>query len=54
MAERPDDAAINEARNTASAGIDAGSRWPGMSYEEGVENALAWVQGEGDEPFAED
>jgi hypothetical protein len=32
-----------------------GSRWPGMSYEQGVENALRWVSGESDTaPMEED
>ena len=26
------------------------SRWPGMSYEQGVSQALRWVLGETDEP----
>lgn len=26
-----------------------GSRWPGMSYEQGVEAALLWVTGQTDE-----
>lgn len=31
-----------------------GSRWPGMSYEQGVEAALLWVTGQTDEnPMAE-
>jgi len=37
--------------------IDAsanGSKWPGMSYEEGVAAALRWVLGESDEKPMED
>lgn len=30
------------------------SRWPGMSYEQGVENALRWATGETDDKPMED
>jgi len=30
------------------------SRWPGMTYEQGVENALRWAVGEVDEKPMED
>lgn len=33
---------------------EVGSKWPGMSYEDGVIAALEWVQGDRDEnPFEE-
>jgi len=31
--------------------MDSGSRFPGMSYEEGVKAALDWMQGDGDNPM---
>ena len=36
---------IDDQLNKALEGIDGGSKWPGMSYEQGVEAALNWVQG---------
>lgn len=42
----------NEAQDQVMGG---GSRWPGMSYEQGVVAALRWVTGEDDvAPMAED
>lgn len=44
---------INEVLNKASEGVDAGSRWPGMSYEQGVQSALLWLFGDyEDNPMA--
>jgi hypothetical protein len=43
--KRTDDE-IDAQRNAAAAGMDTGSRVPGMSYEEGVSQALGWVLGE--------
>ena len=40
---------INEQRNLAIEGVDSGSKWPGMSYEQGVEAALAWLLGDSDD-----
>ena len=36
-------AEIDEQMNLALEGVDQGSQWPGMSYEQGVEAALRWV-----------
>jgi len=49
------DEQINEVINDANDQIDAGgSRWPGMSYEQGVVAALGWVIGDaGESPFEE-
>lgn len=42
---------VNEQLNAANEASDSeGSRWPGMSYEEGVDAALRWVMGWGDDP----
>jgi len=35
--------------NWATGGIVEGTRYPGMSYEEGVSTALRWVTGETDD-----
>lgn len=46
---------INEQIDEASDGIDSGSRWPGMSYEQGVKAALDWVLGNEElAPMADD
>jgi hypothetical protein len=34
---------IEAADNEAAARVDEGSRYPAMSYEEGVRDALRWV-----------
>lgn len=45
---------IDDAVNQAQEGVDQGTKWPGMSYEEGVVAALMWVAGHTDEhPMAE-
>lgn len=46
---------IDNVVNDAHENIDEGSsRWPGMTYEQGVANALQWVTGENDDhPFEE-
>lgn len=45
---------INDQLNLAAEGLDSGSRWPGMSYEQGVDSALHWVLGHTDDaPMAE-
>lgn len=40
---------IDDQMNKASDAVDGGGKWPGMSYEEGVEAALSWVCGLRDE-----
>lgn len=40
---------VDEQLNLAAEGVDGGSRWPGMSYEQGVEAALRWMAGQADE-----
>jgi hypothetical protein len=54
MIMRTDDE-IDEQMNLAVDSIDAGrSKWPGMSYEQGVDAALRWVRGESeDKPMEE-
>jgi hypothetical protein len=46
---------VNEQVNAASEAMDTnGSRWPGMSYEQGVDAALRWVMGWSDDKPMED
>lgn len=46
---------IEAVRARAAAQVnDGGSSWPGMSYEQGVENALAWAVGDIDDNPMED
>lgn len=40
------DEEIDTQRNAAAAGMDTGSKVPGMSFEEGVSQALGWVLGD--------
>lgn len=48
------DAEINEQLNIAADGINEGSKYPGMSYEDGIQQFWLWVTGETDEkPFEE-
>ncbi len=46
---------IDEVLNKADEQLDSGTKWPGMSYEEGVAAALRWVLGDSDDdPMSED
>ena len=45
---------IDEQINLAAERVGQGSRWPGMSYEQGVDSALRWVTGEIDDAPMED
>jgi hypothetical protein len=55
MAKLPSDAEIDAAQNAANESVDEGkSNWPGMSYEQGVSNTIAWMKGESDENPMED
>ncbi len=41
------EAEIDEALNLAAESIEHGkSKWPGMTYEQGIEDALLWLFGE--------
>jgi hypothetical protein len=45
---------VNEQLNLAAEGMDKGTRWAGMSYEQGVDAALHWVLGHSDDkPMAD-
>lgn len=47
-------AEIDDQANLAAEGMDRGSNYPGMSYEEGVHATLLWVTGQSDERPMED
>jgi len=48
---------VNELNNVLTDIADikdsVGSKFPGMSYEEGVEATILWLQGEGAHPLEE-
>lgn len=45
----PDQDEIGEVLNQCSEAADSGrSKFPGMSYEQGVEAAIRWMQGDTD------
>lgn len=48
------DAEINEQLNKAADGINDGSQYPGMSYEDGIQQFWLWVTGETNDPPFED
>ena len=39
---------VARVENWAVAGIDGGTRYPGMSYEQGIVDALEWIRGDSD------
>ena len=52
----PTEDEIEEQLNLALESVAEGrSRWPGMTYEQGVENTLRWLSGDADDgPMSED
>lgn len=47
----PDQTDIDQVRNHCAEQADqGGSKYPGMSYEQGVEAAILWLQGRGSNP----
>lgn len=45
---------IDEMKDKMFEGLTGGSKFPGMSYEEGIDAVLRWLTGETDEhPFEE-
>ncbi len=42
------DEEIARVENWAAEGVDAGTNYPGMSYEQGVLDALQWLIGDSD------
>ena len=50
----PSENEVNDVLNRCADQTDeGGSRWPGMSYEQGVEAAIRWMQGDGENPMDE-
>lgn len=48
------DAEIDEQLNIAADGINDGSQYPGMSYEDGIQAFALWIFGDTDaKPFEE-
>lgn len=45
---------IERQLNTAAHFFDIGTKYPGMSYDEGVRDALTWALGDDDEPPYDD
>ena len=39
---------IYDLMNWAQEGVDQGTRYPGMSYEQGIVDVLAWLRGDSD------
>ncbi len=51
VAMTPTEDQIDEQLNLAAAQEEeGGSKWPGMSYEQGVRAAIDWMRGFADEP----
>lgn len=51
----PDEDQIDDVLNECMERIDDGdSKYPGMSYEQGVEAAIRWMQGDGDNPMSDE
>jgi len=45
---------VDEIRNEACEGMDSGSKYPGMTYEDGIDAIIRWLLGETDDhPFEE-
>ena len=48
----PNENEINDVLNQCVESENEGeSRWPGMTYEQGVEAAIEWMQGDGPNPM---
>lgn len=55
MPKLPTEAEIDEQLDLAADAADEGaSKWPGMTYEQGVDAALRWATGQSDEKPMED
>lgn len=54
MATKPTKDEIEGVIADADAAMDEGTRWPGMTYEQGAAEALRWVIGQNDKnPLAD-
>ena len=52
--EKPTQREIDDILNWCAEAIDDGSHYPGMTYEEGVQDAIAWLRGKGERPDRDD
>ena len=49
---KPNEEEINDVLNKCTESEEEGaSRWPGMTYEQGVKAATEWMQGYGENPM---
>jgi len=46
---KPTEKEIKDTRDKASGFLEHSTKWPGMSYEEGVYNTLMWLLGDYEE-----
>ena len=42
---------VDELWQMAEDGMAEGSKYPGMSYEDGIDATLRWLEGDGDHPL---
>lgn len=54
MEEKRTKAEIERVLNKAMQAFDEGTYYPGMSYEQGILDALAWITGESEDEPLED
>ncbi len=47
----PKQSEIDDVLNACCEAEEEGSNWPGMSYEQGVQAAILWMQGYGSNPM---
>ena len=51
---KPDENEINDVLNECAESEEFGeSKYPGMTYEQGVKAAIEWMQGYGDNPLVD-
>lgn len=50
---KPTSDEIDDVLNECVESQNDGSKFPGMSYEQGVEAAIRWMQGDGENPMTE-
>ena len=51
---KPSDEEINDVLNQCVESEENGeSKWPGMIYEQGVKDAIEWMQGYGSNPLVD-
>ena len=53
MAIVPSEEVINDVLDKCSDAAENGSAYPGMTYEEGLKDAILWLQGHEENPLGE-